>query len=320
MQTMISQCQNTQINIQRLAAQRRLYSTAKVIHLIRFTLTFPFLLSLSIVVAFLRSKEFTASVGIYGHDLSWLLALSSVLVFIVDYFILDPIEQKKKGIAAGVQEEFDCDVLQIPWNPIEVRNRPVRETTISNAKRYLDKHGSEELYNWYTCPDEIPLPAARLICQRENVSWDAGLRRKYLVLLLILIAIVTVGIVAFALRYGVSCEVILFAVVAPIIPGARFVFGEIKQNRTAVRCLEEIRDIIEEQWRGILTSTITETQSVQRSRDLQNRIYTSRKANTLIPDWLYDKLKPSQETFMFMTAEHMKEEYFSAQRTLPSPP
>lgn len=313
---MISDRQNTEINIQRLAAQRYLYSRAKRLHFIRLMLTLPTILVLSIIVVLLKSQQVASYVGIQTYDASWLLALVSLVVFVLDRFIFEPVQQEQKAAAAAIQEEFDCDVLQIPWNDIELPKRPEREKIISNARRYLTRYGPDKLYNWYACPDDnlIPLPAARAICQRSNVSWDARLRQRYMIVVLICGIVVSIAIVAVATAYDLSLRGLLSAVAAPLLPVAGFVVGEIRQNRAAIQALEEIRDCIEEQWEAILSRDLSDNDLVYKSRQLQDRIYAGRKRSTLIPDWLYEKLRPSNEGLMVATAEQMKQQYLAQQK------
>jgi len=139
---MISERQNSEINIQRLAAQRNLYRKAKRLHLFRFVLTIPLILTLSIITSLLKSEYIANLLKMHTYDASWGLALLSLVIFIIDRLILEPIQQKQKLEAAAIQEEFDCDVLQIPWNDVELPKRPSRETIISNAKHCISKYGS----------------------------------------------------------------------------------------------------------------------------------------------------------------------------------
>jgi hypothetical protein len=312
---MISDRQNTEINIQRLAAQRYLYSRAKRLHFIRLILTLPTILILSIIVALLKSKQITSSVGIQPYDASWLLALASLVVFVLDRFIFEPVQQEQKAAAVAIQEEFDCDVLQIPRNDIELPKRPVRERIISNARHYLTRYGPDKLYNWYACPGDnlIPLSAARVICQRSNVSYDASLRQRYILTVLICGFVVSIGVVAVSVAHDLSLRGLLSSVIAPLLPIAGFVVGEIRQNRAAIQTLEDIRDCIEEQWDAVLSRDLRNNDLVHKSRQLQDRIYANRKGSTLIPDWLYEKLRTSNEALMEATAEQMKQQYLAQQ-------
>jgi len=313
--SMISERQNVEINIQRLAAQRYLYSRAKIIHSIQLMLILPTILVLSILVALLKSQQVTRSIGIQAYDAFWLLALVSIVIFALDRFMLEPLQQKQKAEAAAIQEEFDCDVLQIPWNDIELPKRPAREKILSNARHYLARHGANKIHDWYAYPDNdlIPLPVARAICQRSSVSWDKSLRQRYIHIVLIYAIVVAIAIIAVAAVYDLSLRSLLSAIVVPLLPVAGFVTGEIRQNRAAVNALEEIRDCIEKQWEALVSCEPRDSDVVLKSRQLQDRIYASRKGSSLIPDWLYEKLRTSNEVVMVATAEQMKQQYLAQQ-------
>ena len=312
---MISERQNIEINIQRLAAQRYLYSRAKILHFIRLMLTLPTILVLSILVALLKSQQVTSSIGIQVYDASWLLSLVSIVIFALDRFILEPLQQKQKAVSAAIQEEFDCDVLQIPWNDIELPKRPAREEIMSNARHYLARHGADKIHDWYACSDNnfIPLPIARTICQRSNVSWDKSLRQQYINGVLICGILVSIVIIAVATLYDFSLRSLLSAIVVPLLPVAGFVAGEIRQNRAAINALEEIRDCIEKQWEALMSCEPSDSNAWLKARQLQDRIYAGRKGSPLIPDWLYEKLRNSNEVVMVATAEQMKQQYLAQQ-------
>ena len=268
------------------------------------------------MVALLKSQHFVSFIGIQIYDLSWLLALVSFIVFILDHFFLDPVQQEQKAMAAAIQEEFDCDVLQIHWNDIELPKRPERDETISNSECYLDRYGSKKLYNWYACSDNdlIPLAAARAICQRSNVSWDSKLRKRYINLILFCGILISVSILLVSIAYDLSLRGLISTVIFPLLPVANFIAGEIRQNRSAIQVLEEIRDCIEEQWDLIINCDLSDSELANKSRQLQDRIYASRKRSTLIPDWLYEKLRPSSEALMVKTGRANETTIFGSKR------
>lgn len=310
---MISDRQNAEINIQRLAAQRYPYSKAKILHTIRFILTIPVILLLSILTSALKSNYITSILGIQTYDVSWLLGIVSILILVIDQFILEPIKQSQKKKAASIQEEFDCDVLQIPWNEVELPRHPTREVVLTNAKKYLDKYGSNGLSNWYPCSedDQIPLSAARTICQRSNVTWDAKLRERYRSLILISGVSASAIIVLLAIIYDLSLREFLVAIAAPLLPIAGFVISEIRQNMSSIESLKEIRDCLEDQWSNVLEGNLSDDELLGKSRQLQDRIYARRKGSPFIPDWIYHKLRSSDEALMVATAEQMTHQYLS---------
>jgi len=312
---MISERQNSEINIQRLAAQRNLYRKAKRLHLFRFVLTIPLILTLSIITSLLKSEYIANLLKMHTYDASWGLALLSLVIFIIDRLILEPIQQKQKLEAAAIQEEFDCDVLQIPWNDVELPKRPSRETIISNAKHCISKYGDDQLQNWYAFSenDFIPLAIARFICQRSNVSYDKRLRQRYVLVVSVLGFVVSVIIFVVAAVYDLSFRGFLSNIIAPLLPAAGFVVGEIRQNKATIHSLDEIRDFIEKLWKTILSSKLSSNELLFKARQLQNRIYLHRKGCPLIPDWMYERLRTTEESLMTETANQMKEEYLAQQ-------
>lgn len=316
---MISTRQNSEINIQRLAAQRHLYSIAKAIHLVRFVLTIPTVLILAAIVAMLKSPSATQFLGLLKYDASWLLAIVSVGVFMLDQIVLEPVQQRRKSVAAAIQDEFDCDVLQIPWNEIELPHRPPPEEIIEHSKKRIRKHGRDDLINWYSCPEEalVPLYAQRAICQRSNVSWDATLRRRYITVLSVCGLIVSVVVFGLAATYDLSLRSFFVGVIAPLLPVLGFIVREVRQNLVTVGALDEIRGRLEQLWRAVLDSDSDDGVLLSKSRQLQDRIYTSRKSSPMIFDCFYKLFRGSQESVMITTSKQMSEQYLAQQTDLP---
>jgi len=316
---MISTRQNSEINIQRLAAQRHLYSIAKAIHLVRFVLTIPSVLILAAIVAMLKSSSATQVLGLLKYDASWLLAIVSVGVFILDQIVLEPVQQRQKSMAAAIQDEFDCDVLQIPWNEIELPHRPLPEEIIEHSKKRIRKHGRKDLINWYLCSEEalVPLYAQRAICQRSNVSWDVTLRRRYITVLSVSGLIVSVVVFGLAATYDLSLRSFFVGVIAPLLPVLGFIVREVRQNLVTVGALDEIRGRLEQLWRAVLDSDSDDGVLLSKSRQLQDRIYTSRKSSPIIFDCFYKLFRGSQESVMITTSKQMSEQYLAQQTDLP---
>ena len=306
---MISERQNEGINIKRLAAQGQLYNRAKQLHLVHI-LSAPFVLLVAIIVAILKSAPLMRSVGANTIDAIWFLGVISIFVLVVDQWALESSERDLKSLAAGIQEEFDCDVFQLQWNDELVPKHPSRESILANAEYYVKSHGDAGFRNWYDYPDNefIPLTAARVICQRSNVSWDADLRGKYMNLVLATGAVASALVLIVGLMGDMSLRGLIRGII-PLLPIVAFIISEVKQNRIAITGLHEIRDAIEKQWQEILAGNVSDSDLAAKSRRLQDRIYMSRKGSPLIPKWIYDKLKAFHESLMVETAEQMKQEY-----------
>jgi len=301
---MIPEKQNAQINIDRLSAQRNLYTQAKQLHLLRMVLTIPCVLLLSLLVAFLPIA-------------SWLFAAFSISVFALDQIFLRSQLQTKKGIGALIQEEFDCDVLELPWNSIMNPSRCQREDCIHYSTQYKKnkKNKIDSLGDWYESInyDAIPQNARRLICQRSNVTWDAALRRRYNNLMYIAGGVGVIVLIIAACIYDLEFRSFIIITAAGVAPIAGFIVGEMKDNNEAISKLDKAKHVIESLWEGILTRTIDDTKQLETSRQLQDLIFGMRKMNPLIPDWIYWKHRPEQVSLMNQIVEQMSNEYLARQ-------
>src|SRR6516165_9774180 len=156
MQNTISTDQNMPRQLERLAAQRYLYSRAKNVLKLQTGLDLLTPIIIAVLVAFFPAFD------IYG-------AFIAVSVAVLDFF-LDRYQSSRKKQAADIQEMFDCDVFDLECQELKVRRRPITEVIMEAAKKYKCTDSTYScLQNWYPpVVDRIPLPLARLVCQRIN--------------------------------------------------------------------------------------------------------------------------------------------------------
>lgn len=154
---MITTEQNTDRQLQRLAAQRQLYATAKNVFGVQLILSGP----IAVASAFL---------GIAYPSLKGYIALWGFFVVLGDLFWLTPWQKRLRDSAARVQEAFDCDVLSLPWNDLKAGKRPDPELVKEQAEKYA-KWTSKmpSLKNWYSAEvADLPPHVGRIVCQRSN--------------------------------------------------------------------------------------------------------------------------------------------------------
>jgi hypothetical protein len=119
----IAKSQNEPRQLQRLAAQRQLYSTAKRIFGIQLLLGGPIAIGWSLAVV--ASPELKGFAAVWG-----------ALVSFSDVLWLTPWQKRLRERAARIQEAFDCDVLQLPWNDIKTGKPPDPELIKEQADKY----------------------------------------------------------------------------------------------------------------------------------------------------------------------------------------
>lgn len=290
----IPEIQVTEKQLERLRAQRALYSRAKTILGIHMGLSVPFAVFWSVLGIFLPQTKIYAAVWGIG-------------VALLDIAFFTPRQKALKAKAAKIQEAFDCDVLSLDWRSIRVGSRPDPEDIMEWASpRHADSKA--KLKDWYPpAVGQLPLPLARAVCQRANCWWDAELRRRY--------ARASIGIVAMILAISVITGIIghfqveqwILTGVAPLLPV--FMLGlrqSIEQNEAADR-LDALRRHAEKMWSEILAGA-SDDKITQESRELQDEIYDHRRRNPLIFDWIYGVLRNRQEEQMNRAAADLIEE------------
>jgi hypothetical protein len=296
----ITQKQNLDVNIKRLAAQRRLYKDAKRV------------VAVQLVVTAIVPLVFVATILVVPEIRAW-AALAGFLIALLDAIVLDPLQKSIKGKAALIQEMFDCDVLSLPWNEFVAGSRPDPEDIANAAKRGLAK-GRAGLEDWYPkAVERLSLEAARIVCQRTNCWWDGKLRRDYRAAVIVLLCLVATGAIAASLVLSLSVEDFILQFVAPLAP--MFVWGirEVKRQSEASEALDRLKSRALSLWQKLTAGTMSATGGAQESRQFQDGILDRRRSNPLIFDWVYWLRRDHFEDQMTKGAEEMADEINSAE-------
>jgi hypothetical protein len=236
-----------------------------------------------------------------GHPLwkPW-VALYSVLVAAFDavfpYYVLKAL----KETAARIQELFDCELLSIEWHERRAGRKPSEEN-ISGAHQKNKKSDSfkKRLTEWYPAQvARIPLPVARILCQRANVAWDAGLRRRYARGVVAVLVILVLSVVFAAFWLDMNLRDFVLSVLSPALPLFMWLIREYIRQKESADTVEKIRGDAEELWDRVMAGNLTEAVMQSESRHLQDRIFDHRKTNTPILDLFYELSRSGQENSM----------------------
>jgi SMODS-associating 4TM effector domain len=273
MDNSIPEVQMTPRQLDRLAAQRYLYSQAKKVYLARMMLAVPVPLSWSIAMAIFPSLQVYA-------------ALWGMTVALVDVSALVTLHRSWKEQAAKIQDLFDCAVLQMPWAELKVGHRPDMETVAEAAEKYRRTHRDHAAFeNWYPqAVRQIPLSLARLVCQRSNCRWDATMRRRYSIVVALTIGTLSFLVFVLDLLREISLEKFILAVLAPLMPTILWGIREYREQREAADRADRLKEYSEQLWDKALKGQLAQVQLENESRELQNAIYDHRRSSPVIFD------------------------------------
>jgi hypothetical protein len=224
------------------------------------------------------------------------------------FVVLAVWSQRETTAAALAQESFDTWLYGLPWTTAS-RERPLAEEELRRRAR-KSRLPEERLATWYPDVSGLAAPYQVLTCQRENLSWDWRLRRRYATALVVAIAAwialgVLIGLVGdlsvrdLVVRWFVpSSSLLLFA--AQQVRGHREIAAEKEQLTAEVRAELDAAD-------NVRLSREEEARLWQRCRLIQDGLLRARKRDERVPRWLFERYRDNDELDMRETAAATRE-------------
>ncbi|VVB69096.1 Uncharacterised protein [uncultured archaeon] len=279
----IAERQNAHDNIRLLAAQRQLYSEEKK------RTGIWYVLSLFVAVFFLATSTLS-SLKPFESSLAFIL----LVVTLVELALLPQLRQPRI-IAAMIQEQFDCEVLDLEWNDALTEKpdpKAIEEAVGRFDKRKNREHEWKRLENWYENPTIhiAPIHVARIACLKENVRWDSGQRREWVhwvegITVVLLILFVGAGVLLdWRLTQYFSGYLLL------LIPLFVAIRDHVVRHLEAIKRLNRLSSVIENLRRDALRETVDVAEITRRTRYLQTEICHHRMEEVPVLDWFYNKL------------------------------
>ena len=285
--------QNLDVNIDRLLAQRRLYSNAKIMQYILIAIT----VIIPVLIAFITNFS-----NLRIDDTSWIYTIYAIVVIFGEK-ILEIFIDRNKKTAASIQEKFDTNIFDIPEN--ELLNSVFIDHDIVRKYSKKDKLNANKISrvtNWYsTRIDCLQTNIAILFCQRMNICYDQNIKKKYNKLLISLSVLTFITLLIISLTNDFSLKKFIIEVILPSIPILNFTYKEINQNIESVDNLQKLREIIENKLSSLSRNDVIESEEL---RNIQDRIFNNRILSPLIPDFIYKILWTELEDEMNYSVEN----------------
>lgn len=296
--------QNSERQLERLAAQRQLYSTAKRIQFWQLILSVPCVVILSFLVALFP-------------DFKTVSAAWGAVLTILDVSYLSNQVSALRERAAKIQELFDCDVLQLEWRDLKAGHPPDPETIDEAAAKYKRKDPDyAELRDWYSVEaGQLPIHLARIICQRANCRWDSDLRLRYANYVLASVSALGAAVLGIGLIGGMTLDEFFLAVVLPLMPAWTLAARQRKENKESAVALNRFKEHTEKLWKRAVYGMITPSELAAESRALQDEIFDRRRRSPLIFDKIYNRLHRSHEHQMNKSTTQMIEDALAIERS-----
>jgi hypothetical protein len=287
----IANIQNQEKHLQQLAAQRQLYATAKKVFGWQFIVAGPVAVGTSIA-------------AIANPDIKAFVAAWGLALVIADLFWFTPWQKRLRENAAKVQELFDCEVLEMPWNSLKAGHEPDQELVKEQSDNYESwRVKMPPLENWYPVSvGGLPLYLGRMVCQRCNCWWDSKQRRHYAGWILFIVVVAIVSVLFLALRGGLTVGDFVLQVAVPLSPVMLFGLRQFSDQRDSANRLDKLKSHVEVTWKRAIENG--EDGALAEARNLQDEIFENRKKAPPVLDHLFRRLRTSYEVQMNHSSQH----------------
>ena len=289
--------QNDQSNLDKLSAQRNLYSSAKRWRNVRFVCCVLVIVILSVLKSI-------------WSDSSTLAIILALAIFVS--LMLGPVFNRhinrRKNLAARIQQLMDTELFDLPWDEYLCGRKPTAEDVYDHKSEKIP----EKLNDWYdTGIGEVQdMNTAILLCQRENMRYDSHIRTAFTRLCKWGAVIVCLGIIVAAiLIYKTDVlSVIMFGLI-PITPIVRWILAVMNEDGKD----KDVRDSLE----SLVTKEMDIAMKgkpvhVTELRRIQNWMFMHRRDGYLVPDWYYNLCREKSEDRAAYSVQDFLEKYRSA--------
>lgn len=285
----IAKEQNKEKYLTYLAAQRQLYSEDKMWTTVLLLLPF-FLVVIGNLTYFSTKYDFYKPI----------ITLFSIIYAVSDLTVFSILTRRKRNTAAIIQELFDCELLDIPWNGF-IGEKPDSRLIQDAHKRFVKKNpmGIDKLHNWYNRPipdKSLSLSEARTLCQEQSISWDSAQRHKYGVWVMT----ISSGFALLFLIGGVVLNLSFRNVLeeGPILLGVTAIISAIRHGLDHLKAANKLKTIekgLQEIKRTSKNKRNKDEVLLQHARNIQTELFHHRSENIPVFDWVYNKFKKNNE-------------------------
>lgn len=257
-------------NIDRLAAQRHLYTQAKYYSMSIFVLC----VIVPVLLSFFK---------ILFPSVNWIAKLIVVISFLLTFakLILGGIKADCQNLAARIQQQFDCDLFSLSWNEALCGSEPLPEE-VFKYKKGVD---TSKLFGWYEKEIETLSPEnGALVCMRTNVVYDQGIRQYYLKVCTVIAVIASLIVLIIGLLSDSTFWALFIYAIVPLMPIVVWYIDTREQHIKNMKALNRLQTLITnciDKAENKIAVTKAELMTIQ------NFMFIHRSTSYTIPDIVY---------------------------------
>jgi hypothetical protein len=260
------------------------------------------MLQLAVVLA---APVLTVTLGRLDPNTRPVISFVAILFAIADTSFFDRAYRGALKSAAKASELFDTTLFHLDWSPLAAGTPPSPEETDRAERGWNKQRNKQPITNWYSPEvDRAPLPLARAICQRTNLSYDADLRTIYRNALWGVAAVVVLALVAIGLSRKVEFSDFILGAWVPAGPFVAWTLREAFRQADAIRANEGALVEAERLINAIIAGQLAPSAAEVGSRELQNAIFANRAKTVLLLPGIYRLRRDDTEHQMHAGADY----------------
>ncbi|WP_329597528.1 S-4TM family putative pore-forming effector [Streptomyces pseudovenezuelae] len=238
-------------------------------------------LSLCVSITLAVAGLLTGSGSRYGTAIT----LGGTLWAALYMAVMAPWAERYLRIAATLQEMFDAEVLDLPWNSVAVGNR-IGDDEVSRLSRCF--RGSEDRLRGYYLVVNANTPYDVLFCLEQNLAWGSRIRLRFAQLMLGVLALWSTAGVLLTVATGGTVSRLVTGWFVPSL-GLLLLCLEMYRTQMAsiherLRVLGLVRAVIDDP-----TSPVIATHAALTcfARQVQDTLYQMRRLQPRLPTWYF---------------------------------
>ena len=273
--------QNEEHCLRALAAQRLLYSRAKLLTGARAAFT-----------ALLPVATWLGAIW-WPQLRPWGVGLVLAWLFL-DLTLFTRAENQWRLLAARMQEWFDTRVLEIEWSTHLAGLRPTAEDFAGVMPGGPSPKQRRALVDWYpVAVGSLPMGWARLACQRVNAWWDGSQHLAYARASTFFVVVWAAVPTIVGTWSNVPVHDYLMTFLGPVVPLLAWGLRERDQHTRAATKLDDLRRSAVATWHRCIEDGVEP--DARATRALQDQIFDSRRTCPPVFDWVYRLQRAKKE-------------------------
>ncbi len=220
-----------------------------------------------------------------------------------------PWARRRTRQASVLQEMFDTDLFELPWNTAIVGMPVPGHEVRLLADSFAGDSRESRLRDWYVDTRGLPYPVDVFVCQEQNLGWDIRLRRRWARVLLALAGgWLLLGLAAARLAELSAVQIALHW----YLPALGAVLLAVEGYRSHVEISDERERVLAlvqaelERASGTPPSRGELERMTRLAREVQDVVFATRSQSIRVPDWFYARFRDADERSYERAADRLR--------------